>query len=129
MPLSDSEAELLQLTQQLLDAIDNRDWSTYARLCDPTLTCREPEAHGHLVTGMPFHEFYFNMQGPLGGKQSTISSPHVRMMGDAAVVTYVRLGQKLLDDGSPVSSAFEETRIWQRQAGEWKHVHFHRSEC
>ena len=54
-------------------------------------------------------------------------SPNIRVMGDVAVVSYVRLTQKLDADGSPVTSAVEETRVWQRIGGKWKHVHFHRS--
>ena len=30
-------------------------------------------------------------------------------------------------DGSPRTSRSEETRVWHRQAGAWRHVHFHRS--
>jgi calcium/calmodulin-dependent protein kinase (CaM kinase) II len=40
---------------------------------------------------------------------------------------YVRLVQKL-KDGRPVTLAFEETRVWEKQEGAWKHVHFHRSQ-
>ena len=54
-------------------------------------------------------------------------SPHVRIMGDAAVVSYVRLNQKLDAAGIPVTSAVEETRVWHRIGGKWKHVHFRRS--
>ena len=46
-----------------------------------------------------------------------------------AVVSYVRLVQSIGDDGAPVTSAFEETRVWQMQDGLWRHVHFHRSRC
>src|SRR5262249_52455615 len=38
--------ELLRLNQRLLDSIANADWKTYEELCDPTLTCFEPEANG-----------------------------------------------------------------------------------
>jgi hypothetical protein len=55
-----------------------------------------------------------------------MSSPHVRIMADVAVVSYVRLNQRLVD-GAPVTRVVEETRVWQRQNGAWKHVHFHRS--
>ena len=48
-------------------------------------------------------------------------------MNDVAVIAYVRLNQRVGADGLPVSSAVEETRVWQRQDGKWKHVHFHRS--
>ena len=37
------------------------------------------------------------------------------------------LNQRLASDGSPVTSFVAETRVWQRQDGLWKHVHFHRS--
>ncbi len=122
--------ELLGLSRRLLDAIDQLDWSTYTELCDPTLTAYEPEAVGNLVAGMEFHEFYFKkLSGAGRPKQSTLSSPHVRVMGDVAVVTYVRLTQRGDENGHSSTSACEETRVWQRQDGKWRHVHFHRSLC
>jgi calcium/calmodulin-dependent protein kinase (CaM kinase) II len=42
------------------------------------------------------------------------------------VIAYVRLTQKIAD-GKPTTVAMEETRVWQKQMGKWKHVHFHRS--
>ena len=121
------ETELLDLSQKLLDAITAGDWTTYAALCDEHLTCFEPEAQGHLVTGLPFHKFYFDLPGGGGGpRQSTIAAPSVRVMGDVGIVCYVRLVQKLVD-GAPVTAAVNETRIWQRTPQGWKHIHFHRS--
>jgi calcium/calmodulin-dependent protein kinase (CaM kinase) II len=76
---------------------------------------------------MPFHEFYFKLGGATGTYNTTISSPHVRVMGDVAVVSYIRLNQRVTAAGEPVVKAIEETRVWQRQQGMWKHVHFHRS--
>ena len=125
--LSDTVNQLLRLSQQMLDSIDQQDWSAYCQLCDPSLTAFEPEAVGNRVCGMDFHEFYFKIESAGRPKQSTISSPDVRLMGDSAVVTYVRLTQRVDDEGRSTTSAQEETRIWQRQNGEWKHVHFHRS--
>jgi len=119
--------ELLRLNQTLLDAIAAADWRRYQEMCDPTLTCFEPEAMGQLVEGMPFHHFYFKLGATKGEHNTTIASPHVRVMGDVAVVSYVRLNQRLQADGNPVTRAVEETRVWQRQGGAWKHVHFHRS--
>ena len=123
------EAEVLNVSRQLLETIDRGDWDAYAKLCDPTLSCFEPEALGQLVEGLPFHKFYFDMPGSptKPPKQSTIASPKVRVMGDAAVVTYVRVVQKIVSDGSPVCVAIEETRVWQKKDGQWLHVHFHRS--
>ena len=61
-------------------------------------------------------------------KLGSVPAPHVRMLGpDAAVVCYVRLTQSVDATGAPQTSRFEETRVWQRENGHWKHVHFHRS--
>ena len=120
-------AELLKLNQKLLDSIASADWKTYQELCDPTLTCFEPEAMGQLVEGMEFHRFYFQLPGATAPFNTTMASPHVRVMGDVAVISYVRLNQRVSADGSPTTKAVEETRVWQKQNGVWKHVHFHRS--
>jgi Calcium/calmodulin dependent protein kinase II association domain len=128
MPQS-AETQLLDLTRQLLNSIADQDWSTYTRLCDPSLTCFEPESRGQLVAGMDFHKFYFDLKGSRAPRNTTLVAPQVRLLGpDAAVVSYVRLIQKIDGAGGPVTSALEETRVWQRIQGEWKHVHFHRSE-
>jgi Calcium/calmodulin dependent protein kinase II association domain len=119
--------ELLGLNQRLLDSIARADWKTYEELCDPSLSAFEPESRGQLVEGMPFHRFYFNLGGVKGEHNTTMASPHVRLMGEVAVVAYVRLNQRVDGQGAPVVSAVEETRVWQRQGGRWRHVHFHRS--
>jgi calcium/calmodulin-dependent protein kinase (CaM kinase) II len=119
--------ELLLLNQQLLDSITRADWEMYQELCDPLLTAFEPEASGQLVEGLEFHRFYFRLGAVKGQHHTTMCSPRVRLMGDVALVTCVRLNQRLSADGTPVTTAHEETRVWQRQQGHWKHVHFHRS--
>lgn len=121
------EEELIELTQQLLDSIATGDWDTYQELCDPTISCFEPEARGHLVQGLEFHRFYFDLGPGEGPRTTTMASPRVRLMGDVAVVCYVRLVQSLDTGGAPVTSHYEETRVWQMQQGKWQHVHFHRS--
>jgi hypothetical protein len=119
--------ELLQLSQRLLDCIADADWATYEELCDPSLTAFEPESRGQLVEGLPFHRFYFDLGGAKGRYNTTLCSPHVRVMGDVAVVAYVRVNQRVGVDGRPVETAVSETRVWQRIGGRWRHVHFHRS--
>ncbi len=125
--MTDATTELLELTQRLLDAITTGDWATYQELCDPTLTAFEPEAPGQLVQGLAFHRFYFDLGGIHGRHQTTICSPHVRVMGDTAVVCCARLIQRTGTDGAAVTVATTETRVWQRQNGRWRHVHFHRT--
>ena len=129
--MSGVDEELLLLSQKLLTAIDSGDWSAYTQLCDASITCFEPEALGQVVAGLPFHKFYFDLPSSPSkpARQSTIASPHVRVIGNAAVISYVRVVQKLDASGAPVSVAAMETRVWEKQAAGWKHVHFHRTPC
>jgi hypothetical protein len=119
--------ELVQVTQKLLESIAAGDWAMYSALCDLTISAFEPECLGHLVEGMAFHRFYFDLGAAQGPHNVTIASPHVRVLGNVGIVSYVRLVQKLDAAGSPVVSRCEETRIWHKGPGGWKHVHFHRS--
>ena len=122
--------ELLQLNQKLLTAIVSGDWATYESLCDPSITCFEAEARGQLVGGMAFHKYYFDIPGSpqKPAKVVSMTQPHVRLLGDSgAVICYVRLNQSLDANGGPQTSKVEETRVWQKINGAWKHVHFHRS--
>lgn len=119
--------QLLSLSQKLLDAIDQQDWETYTELCSDDLTAFEPESRGHLVEGMPFHSFYFDLPRGRVTKRSTISSPKVDLFGETAIVTYVRLIQLKTGDEPVVEDACSETRVWVKQGDRWIHVHFHRS--
>src|SRR3954467_11091649 len=120
--MSETESELLGLTRRLLESITDGDWATYEELCDPTLTAFEPEAPGQRVEGLAFHRFYFDLGGVRGRHQTTICAPHVRLMGDVAVVSYARLVQKAGPDGAAVTATSVETRVWQRADGRWRHV-------
>jgi len=114
------------LNERLLYSLDNGDLETYRELCDPSLTAFEPEALGNLVEGLGFHETYFSR--PASGKRkSSVRARHIRLLGDTAVVAYVRLVQNTTSDGHHSTTAFEETRIWHKIEGNWKNVHFHRS--
>ena len=122
-----ADHELLALNQRLLESILAADWQTYEELCDPSLSAFEPEGVGQQIVGMPFHRYYFDLGAAKDPRQVTMASPRVRWLGaDAAVISYVRLVQKLAD-GAPVTVTTEETRVWQRRDGKWRHVHFHRS--
>jgi calcium/calmodulin-dependent protein kinase (CaM kinase) II len=129
-PACDEQAtieQVLHLNRLLLSSIAKGDWKTYAELCDPSITAFEPEARGQLVEGMDFHRFYFDQGGIAGLHNTTMCSPHVRLMGDVAVVAYVRLVQRVDDAGKSITVRGEETRVWRRTGSTWQHVHFHRS--
>jgi ketosteroid isomerase-like protein len=126
--MSDITTELIDLNQKLLVAIVTGDWATYVELCDPGITCFEPEARGQLVAGLPFHQYYFPATPvPHVKKHVTMCSMKVRVIGDAAILAYLRLTQYQDANGVSHTAAAEETRVWEKKAGKWKHVHFHRS--
>lgn len=121
------EAELLDVSLKLLKAIDAGNWKAYAELCHENITCFEPEANGHLIAGLPFHKFYFDLPGGTTPKLSSAASPNIRVIGDVGIVCYARLVQKLDANGAPITVTADETRVWQKIDGKWKHIHFHRS--
>ena len=120
--------ELLRLNQKLLDSIAQTDWKTYQELCDPTLTCFEPEAMGQLVEGMEFHRFYFQLPGRRRRSTRPWRRRMCRVIGDVAVISYVRLNQRITGRRFAHHAGRRgDSRVWQKQNGAWKHVHFHRS--
>ncbi|XP_028313493.1 calcium/calmodulin-dependent protein kinase (CaM kinase) II beta 1 isoform X4 [Gouania willdenowi] len=120
--------EIIKITEQLIEAINNGDFEAYAKICDPGLTSFEPEALGNLVEGMDFHRFYFENLLAKNSKpiHTTILNPHVHLIGeDAACIAYIRLTQYVDGQGRPRSSQSEETRVWHRRDSKWQNIHFH----
>ncbi|XP_072341901.1 calcium/calmodulin-dependent protein kinase type II subunit beta isoform X30 [Scyliorhinus torazame] len=120
--------EIIKLTEQLIEAINNGDFEAYAKICDPGLTSFEPEALGNLVEGMDFHRFYFENLLSKNSKpiHTTILNPHVHLIGeDAACIAYIRLTQYIDLQGRPRTTQSEETRVWHRRDSKWQNVHFH----
>ncbi|XP_051897080.1 calcium/calmodulin-dependent protein kinase type II subunit beta isoform X26 [Pristis pectinata] len=120
--------EIIKLTEQLIEAINNGDFEAYAKICDPGLTSFEPEALGNLVEGMDFHRFYFENLLSKNNKpiHTTILNPHVHLIGeDAACIAYIRLTQYIDIQGRPRTTQSEETRVWHRRDSKWQNVHFH----
>ncbi|XP_046697414.1 calcium/calmodulin-dependent protein kinase (CaM kinase) II beta 1 isoform X10 [Silurus meridionalis] len=126
--LHSRKQEIIKITEQLIEAINNGDFEAYAKICDPGLTSFEPEALGNLVEGMDFHRFYFDNLLSKNSKpiHTTILNPHVHLIGeDAACIAYIRLTQYVDGQGRPCSSQSEETRVWHRRDSKWQNVHFH----
>uniref|UniRef100_A0A674P0C6 calcium/calmodulin-dependent protein kinase n=1 Tax=Takifugu rubripes TaxID=31033 RepID=A0A674P0C6_TAKRU len=126
--LTPRKQEIIKITEQLIEAVNNGDFEAYAKICDPGLTSFEPEGLGNLVEGMDFHRFYFDNLLSKNSKpiHTTILNPHVHIIGDdAACIAYIRLTQFVDGQGRPRSSQSEETRVWHRRESRWQNVHFH----
>ncbi|KAA8579212.1 hypothetical protein FQN60_000034 [Etheostoma spectabile] len=116
--LSARKQEIIKITEQLIEAVNNGDFEAYAKICDPGLTSFEPEGLGNLVEGMDFHRFYFDNLLSKNSKpiHTTILNPHVHMIGDdAACIAYIRLTQFVDLQGHPRSSQSEETRVYESE--------------
>uniref|UniRef100_A0A8C6NNU2 calcium/calmodulin-dependent protein kinase n=1 Tax=Nothobranchius furzeri TaxID=105023 RepID=A0A8C6NNU2_NOTFU len=122
--------EIIKVTEQLIESINNGDFESYAKICDPGLTSFEPEALGNLVEGHDFHRFYFENALSKGNKpvHTILLNPHVHLIGEnAACIAYIRLTQYMDCSGMPRTMQSEETRVWHRRDGKWQNIHFHRS--
>jgi ketosteroid isomerase-like protein len=134
MSAAPQDQEILERNQAMLDSVVRGDWSAYSGFCNTDLSCFEAETEGVLAEGLAFHRFYF--QQPVAtsvdspttpASQVTMARPHLRWLGDdAVVVSYTRLTQHW-HDGTAHTSRCCETRIWQRLHGQWLQVHVHRS--
>ncbi|CAF1053917.1 unnamed protein product [Rotaria sp. Silwood1] len=124
--------EITKVTEQLLQAIANSDYEMYKSLCDPKITCFEPETIGNLVEGLDFHKFYFDTVLSVKANKPTINctmlTPVVHTLGDeSACIAYILLLQYIDRNGQPQSVRTEETRVWHKKDTRWQCVHFHRS--
>lgn len=126
------DQEILERNQAMLESVVLGDWNAYASFCHSDLSCFEAETEGVLAEGLAFHHFYFQQPGsavdvPISRAQVTMARPHLRWLGnDAVVVSYTRLTQHW-QGGISQTSRCCETRIWQRLHGQWLQVHVHRS--
>ncbi len=131
-----SNKTVLAVNQQLLDSIASGNYGVYKKLCAEDLTCFEPESSGMLVEGLGFHKYYFDLGDKMAEEDAenkhltnvTMSSPHVRWLGqEAVVVSYTRVDQTLGEGGNPITKTMSETRIWEVRGLTLVHVHFHKS--
>ena len=131
MTYTERDLEILAINQAMLESVAKGDWETYSQVCSDDVSCFEAESEGHLVEGLPFHRYYFDL--PSGDSASpspvtvTMARPHLRWLNDdAVVISYTRLTQKLHDE-APITATCCETRVWQRIGQAWRQVHVHRS--
>ncbi len=136
-----SNKSVLATNQQLLNSIATGNYDVYKNLCSENLSCFEPESAGMLVEGLEFHKYYFDLGSKIQEheamrttfnipKNITMSNPHVRWLGqNAVVVSYTRVDQSVTPKGEPITQTMSETRIWEIIDSTLVHVHFHKSKA
>uniref|UniRef100_A0A4W6FBD2 calcium/calmodulin-dependent protein kinase n=1 Tax=Lates calcarifer TaxID=8187 RepID=A0A4W6FBD2_LATCA len=99
---SSAPMEIIKMTEQLIEAINNGDFEFRVLFFDFLLSKNSKPVH------------------------TTILNPHVHLIGeDAACIAYIRLTQYIDSQGRPRSCQSEETRVWHRRDAKWLNVHFH----
>ncbi|MGA7955407.1 MAG: hypothetical protein WCA07_17995 [Gloeobacterales cyanobacterium] len=101
----------MTLNQKLLDSIKRKDWKTYESLSAASITALEPEANGQCVEGLAFHKFYFELGGAEGSCNITMCSSYARVVRDIAILSYIRLDQRIDETNAPITKSTEETRV------------------
>ena len=123
--ISKEEQEIYDLTSNLLHAIRKGDVETYKKYTSQKLSCIEPETSGSVVIGLDFHLFFIkNMK--LNDYHFEIINPTIRVFSDTAYICYSLLTNTFSDNKFSLKTVFE-TRIYHKEAGQWKMVHFHRN--
>jgi len=126
--LDPAQRELLEITWRMLEAIHAGDAETYAALSSLDLSCFE-DVCPYRVDGLEFHLAQIRQMAAHPERRPArfdLLSPRVQVHGDTGIVTYTRL--MTFDTGAaPRFTTSNETRVFVRQDGGWKMVHFHRS--
>ena len=126
--LDPTQRELLEITWRMLEAIHTGDAETYAALSSPDLSCFE-DVCAYRVDGLEFHLALIRRMAEhpdLKPARFDLLSPRVQVYGETGIVTYTRL--MTFDAGGPPRwTTCNETRVFVRQEGAWRMVHFHRT--
>jgi len=120
------QQEIYTVLIELLHAIKQGDADTYSRLTATSLSCIEPETGGHIVHGLPFHLFLVERTDHNQEYHIELVDPVIRVYDTTAYAAYT-LANSFWTESGPVFNQVQETRIFSKENGLWKMVHFHRS--
>jgi ketosteroid isomerase-like protein len=124
--MSDEVTAVRAALESLLDSIQRADIPTYRTLVSENLTCFEPGTHGNRVDGVEFHIFQTESQEIPRRHHLELVDPVIRVYGDGAYASYTLLVSRE-DEDAITTTAMNETRVFAKEQGDWKMVHFHRS--
>ncbi len=128
MKLTAQQEELLNITWQMLEAIHTGDYETYGLFTSEELSCFE-DVCAYRIDGLEFHLSLISQmaRNPANRPERfDILSPRIQLYGETGIVTYTRL-MTYSDNGKPKWQTYNESRVFVRESGEWKMVHFHRT--
>ena len=118
--------EIDKKLMELLDAVQQADLETYSKLVSEEVTCFEPETKGHLLRGIGLHHFFVENSHPVKRYHIELIDPVLRVSEDMAFSAYT-LHLTEMEGESDTIKVENVTRIFHKEAGDWKMIHFHRS--
>lgn len=124
--ISEETEEFRAALLELLHTIEKAEVETYQQRVSEKVTCFEPETGGAKVKGRDMHIFFVKNSTAPDHYFFDIIDPTFKISGDLAYAAYTFLLAEI-SDGKTTSTTENVTRIFQKEEGEWKMVHFHRS--
>ncbi len=111
---------------ELLHAVQKADINTYMERVSEEVTCFEPETRGHLLRGVGLHKLLVEQAVPVETYHIELIDPVIQVEGDMAFAAYTLHLTEIMDKAETIHSE-NVTRIFLRDKGAWKMIHFHRS--
>ena len=132
--MTETEAEVLEITRQLIEAVYRRDLDFYRAHATEDMSAYEWFIAPARIDGLDFHLHLMGAGGMVGvDEQSRVDllDPRVQLCGaggDVAVITFTLLvTYPESGTGKPAFYSDNQTRVLVREEGDWKMIHFHRS--
>ena len=125
MNFTKEEQEIYDFTIELLKAIKDGDIEKYKQFSSESLTAIEPETSGLIVSGLDFHLFFLR-NNQKREYHIELINPTIRVFNDTAFIAYTLIENKVIEGKFNLKNVFE-TRIYHKENGTWKMVHFHRN--
>ncbi len=125
--MHDSEAEVLEITRQMLDAMYTADPEVHRRHCAEDMSSFEWYIAPYRIDGVDFHLRLIEAGGNGTTAQWDMLTPRVQLYGDTAIVNYTLLKTEAAAGQAARFSTINETRVFVKLEGVWKMVHLHKS--
>lgn len=125
--MGETEAEILTLTEQMLQAMYTADPEVHRKHCAEDMSSFEWYIAPYRIDGAEFHLRLIEDGGNGTPGRLEMLTPRVQVYGDTAIICYTLLKTTLIQDLAPEFSTINETRVFVKIEGTWKMVHLHKS--
>lgn len=125
--MEQAEAEILAITEQMLQAMYTADPDVHRKHCAEDMTSFEWYIAPYRIDGVDFHLRLIEGGGNGTPARLDLLTPRVQVYGDTAVICYTLLKTALAEGEVPEFSTINETRVFVKMEGIWKMVHLHKS--